>query len=42
MAKAQVGIIEDYELREGVWWYLVRWPDGSTEWIPETLLEKAE
>jgi len=34
----KTGIIEDVEFREGRWWYYVRYPDGTAEWVEEERL----
>jgi len=39
MAEEKVGVIEDVELREEEWWYLIRYEDGTAEWVPEHRLE---
>jgi len=31
-------VIEDVEWREDRWWYYVRYPDGTAEWVPEERL----
>jgi len=40
--EAKVGMVERIELREEDWWYLLRYPDGTTEWVREDRLERAE
>jgi len=34
-------VIEDVEWREDRWWYYVRYPDGTAEWVPEERLRLA-
>ena len=36
----KVGVVEKFEWRDGRWWYYVRYPDGTAEWVPEERLRK--
>jgi len=36
------GVIEDARFRDGIWWYKVRFEDGTVAWVPEYRLERVE
>jgi len=42
MPERKEGTIVDMELRENVWWYLIEYDDGTTEWVPEYRLEEVK
>jgi len=37
----KVGVIEDMKFEDGIWYYKVRYSDGSVEWVPEDRLRRA-